>query len=795
MNNLHLESKPCANVKNIIKGDKYRITVLTESLFRLEYSEDGIFLDKPTQTVLNRDFSEVSYKLKDEGDFIEIITSNAKLYYNKQKFSTNGLNIKIYGTNMNYNSEWYYGKEAPNLGGTARTLDNVNGATELENGVISRNGFAVLDDSRSLIITEDYVKPRTNNTNDKDIYVFCHGHQYREALKDFYYLCGKTPLLPRFALGNWWSRYYRYSEESYMKLMDDFAREGIPFSVAVIDMDWHLVHIDKKYGSGWTGYTWNRELFPDPKRFLDNLHNRGMHITLNVHPAEGVRGFEDCYKAIGTHMGVDVDNEEPVEFDITNPKFMEYYFDDVHHPMEDEGVDFWWVDWQQGNTSKLEGLDPLWMLNHYHYLDNGRDGKRPMTFSRYAGPGSHRYPIGFSGDTHITWESLDFQPYFTATASNIGYGWWSHDIGGHMLGSMDEELEIRWYQFGVFSPIMRLHSSCNEFAGKEPWKFSMETHAVMNDFLRLRHRMIPYLYSMNYLASEGRPLMSPMYYDYPDEWDAYVVNNQYYFGTELLVAPITSKCIDGVNKAKVRVWLPKGTYFDIFNDTVYTGDRFINMYREKASMPVLAKAGAILPLTDEIYGQDFLNNPVNLTLSVYPGADNTFELYEDDGETLEYKNGHYAKIKLINDNSNGEFIIKKPEGDISVLPERRNIQIQFLATYDNVAKVYVGETEVEAVYAYDEKSHTFVVDIKDWDYTGDVKVVLARKHEIRPNDMQAAVYDILNAAEISYIEKEDVYRPIRDGRSKDYILSELSGRNINSDVRDAVIEQILACID
>lgn len=128
----------------------------------------------------------------------------------------------------------------------------------------------------------------------------------------------------------------------------------------------------------------------------------------------------------------------------------------------------------QGTNTKIEGLDPLWMLNHFHYLDSGRDGKRPMTFSRYAGPGSHRYPVGFSGDTHITWDSLDFQPYFTNTASNIGYGWWSHDIGGHMMGYRDEELEVRWYQYGVFSPINRLHSSNSRFSGKEPWKFSME---------------------------------------------------------------------------------------------------------------------------------------------------------------------------------------------------------------------------------------------------------------------------------------------------------------------------------
>ena len=114
-----------------------------------------------------------------------------------------------------------------------------------------------------------------------------------------------------------------------------------------------------------------------------------------------------------------------MEFDLTNPDFVDAYFD-MHHRMEAEGVDFWWLDWQQGGVTRQKGLDPLWMLNHMHYLDSGRGGNWPLTFSRYAGPGSHRYPVGFSGDTIVTWESLAFQPQFTATASNIGYGWGPH---------------------------------------------------------------------------------------------------------------------------------------------------------------------------------------------------------------------------------------------------------------------------------------------------------------------------------------------------------------------------------
>ncbi len=284
-------------------------------------------------------------------------------------------------------------------------------------------------------------------------------------------------MLPRFALGNWWSRYHPYSAAEYLELMDRFAADNVPLSVAVLDMDWHLVDIDPKYGTGWTGYTWNRDLFPDPPAFLEELHDRGLATSLNVHPAEGVHAHEERYAEVARRMHVDPESQQPVAFDPTDRTFLQTYFEALHHPLEDEGVDFWWLDWQQGGVTRIAGLDPLWLLNHFHYLDSGRDGRRPLTFSRYAGVGSHRYPVGFSGDTVISWASLDFQPYFTATASNVGYGWWSHDIGGHFFGVKDDELATRWVQLGVYSPILRLHSSLSPFNTKEPWRFGVEAEA------------------------------------------------------------------------------------------------------------------------------------------------------------------------------------------------------------------------------------------------------------------------------------------------------------------------------
>ena len=241
-------------------------------------------------------------------------------------------------------------------------------------------------------------------------------------------------------------------------------------------------------------------------------------------------------------MGVDPASGENLEFDLTDPDYMDAYFA-MHHDLEAEGVDFWWLDWQQGGVTRQPGLDPLWILNHMHYLDSGRDGRWPLTFSRYAGPGSHRYPVGFSGDTVITWESLAFQPQFTATASNIGYGWWSHDIGGHMFGYRDDE-ELR-KPAGTSLARSARSTACIRATRRSPARsranYTGDVRASMTASLRLRHAMLPYLYTMNYRAAfEGRPIVEPMYWQSPDTWASYEYPDEFRFGTELIVAPIVS---------------------------------------------------------------------------------------------------------------------------------------------------------------------------------------------------------------------------------------------------------------
>lgn len=792
-----IQARPECRKENIVEGAGYRISVLTAGLIRLEYAQHGVFEDRPTQVVWNRDLGACEYQVLDTGDFLEINTERIHLCYDKKPFSADGLSIEVKGGLLPSEKVWHYGEgvrlpEESRLWGTTRTLDGADGAIPLEEGLISTSGFALLDDSDSLIIREDgFVERRKEQ--ETDLYFWGYGTDYLTCIQDFYRLCGTTPMIPRYAFGNWWSRYHKYTEESYRELMERFTAEKIPFAVAVIDMDWHLVDLEEEYGSGWTGYTWNRQLFPDPEGFLKWLHEQGLHVTLNVHPADGVRAHEEMYEAMGRALGMDeaeLKKKVPIAFDVSDEKFMEAYFTYLHHPQEKAGVDFWWIDWQQGNLSKVESLDPLWMLNHYHFLDNGRDGKRPMTFSRYAGPGSHRYPIGFSGDTIISWKSLDFQPFFTASASNIGYGMWSHDIGGHTQGAKDDELSGRWVQFGVFSPIMRLHSTNNRFNSKEPWRYRLEVRTVMEDFLRLRHRMIPYLYTMNYRQyAERIPMILPMYYAYPREQEAYQVPNQYLFGTEMMVAAVTTPCIKSLQMAKTEVWIPQGEWYDIFTGLRYHGGRKMNLYRDITSIPVLARAGAIIPFQED-YMENAGENPKRLHIFVYTGENGQFTLYEDDNITNDYQKGRCVKTSYKWQEAEGCFSICSAEGEKALIPEKRDYMITFCGIRDaQVMGRLASEgslTEIET-----EKKENLSVLLRD--VPVDEAVVLSLK-DIVPTKKEIAdrCFRILERAEIEFALKEEIFDLIEAQEDEALLPGGLQAMGLNDDLYHALAEIITA---
>ena len=758
---LTLETSPVADPDAVVQGDRWRITVLTDGLIRLEWSEDGAFEDRASTFALRRELPVPEFEVVEGEAALEIVTERLRLVYDRGPFSPAGLSIQVRGDVSNYRSVWRYGEPARDLGGTARTLDDVDGRLPLGPGVVSRYGYAELDDSRSFLFTGDgWVSPRDGGGT--DIYVFAYGHDYAGALGAFYAVSGPQPVLPRWALGNWWSRYHAYSADSYLELLDRFEEERLPFSVAVLDMDWHRVgSVPSHHGSGWTGYSWERSLFPDPESFLAELHRRGLRVTLNVHPADGVRAYEDAYPAMAEALGRDTSGQEPIAFDPTDPEFLKAYLGVLHHRLEDQGVDFWWLDWQQGSYSRIAGIDPLWMLNHFHFLDSGRDHRRPLTFSRYAGPGSHRYPVGFSGDTIISWASLDFQPEFTATASNIGYGWWSHDIGGHLGGIRDDELATRWVQLGVFSPILRLHSSSNPFLVKEPWMYPAEAREAMGEALRFRHRLVPYLHTMNHrAATEGVPLVRPMYHLEPGDPRAYAVPNQFAFGSELIVAPITTPRDPVTLRGSVRAWLPAGRWTDIFTGTVYDGDRELELHRDGHTIPALLRAGGILPLAaaDDL---DATGNPERLELLVAPGADGELTLIEDDGTGATPEDIPIARTRIAL--RGGTVEIGAAEDPHGVLPRERT----WIVT---VAGLGVSET------VSGPPGEALRVELG----------------EGAPNSRSDALFEILNTAHWGHAEKLAAWRTLGSGLSTEAKLAELHAQGVPRALIGALAELLTA---
>jgi len=671
---IRFTGEPVANPDSVVISGQARFTVLTARLIRLEWSETGQFEDRGTYAFPTRRAPAPDFTARVEAGVLTIDTGALRLHYalDSGKFSAEDLSIHF---DLNGRPQtWTPGMSNPmNLRGTRRTLDVCEGDAALEEGLISRAGWALFDDSRSVVFNhqDGWVAARPDHGL-QDWYFFGYGHDYQAALTDYVQFGGRIPLIPRFVLGAWWSRYWAYSDQELRGLVCGFEEHNLPLDVLVVDMDWHTPH-------SWTGYTWNRELFPDPPAFLRWVHRRGLRTTLNLHPAEGVQAFEEIYPRFAQAIGVDPASGKPIPFRITDKEFVKHYFELLHHPMEDDGVDFWWMDWQQGETSEVKGLDPLPWINHLHFRDSTRRGRRGMLYSRWGGLGNHRYPIGFSGDTYVTWPALQFQSFFTATASNVAYGWWSHDIGGHMGDATQPELYARWVQYGALSPCLRLHGTKDPRTERRPWKYPDAACQAARSAFHWRYQLVPYLYTLARLAHDtGISPCRPMYYEYPEEDAAYAARYQYFLGDQMIAAPIVHPAHPETGMAAADVWIPQGTWIDYQTRESFNGPRWVRLVGDLNRIPMLMKAGAILPLAPPARTTDTLSKD-HLLLSVFPGTEGTFRLYEDDGVSQAFQEGQHEWTEIrtrVEGEDTWVVEVAPVEGRCTTLPEGRAYEIR-----------------------------------------------------------------------------------------------------------------------
>jgi alpha-glucosidase (family GH31 glycosyl hydrolase) len=679
------KNDPKANQNSTVHFGHARFTLLSPQLVRMEYSDTGEFEDKASLTFINRNLPIPAFTQNITANTMRITTQYLDITYvdDGKKFDEHNLHVDIKTLKKKVTSWLPNQIDKNNLKGTLRTLDQANGwnfEKNVEQGLLSRDGWVLIDDSNNLLfdanpdwnwVTARVQKNISRTQNNIDWYLLGYGTDYKKALYDYTQVAGKIPMPPKYAFGYWWSRYWIYNDSEVRERVQQFRDFSIPQDVLILDMDWHETYgfqgnnIELKPAEldpegqlkGWTGYTWNKHLFPQPEKFIQWTNTQHLKTALNLHPASGIPTMEEKHAEFAKKYGSNANTYIP--FTISEKKWASTYFETILKPMEQWGIDFWWLDWQQYTHDKIiPNLNVTGWLNYTFFSHMEKSNNRPMIFHRWGGLGNHRYPIGFSGDAHTNWETLDFETYFTATAANVGYGYWSHDIGGHISNGQttDGELYLRWIQFGVFSPILRTHASKISLIERRPWMFPQHFIA-MRDAIKLRYRLAPYIYTAaRHAYDTGVSIVHPLYYNFPHDDEAYRFKTQYMFGNDMLVAPITTPVNKNTQLAQKKIWLPKGEWFDFSSGTLLQGNTVITSHYALDEIPLLIKAGSIIPMTNDVNNLQEKTNTTILTIIPGGNIDNntnntdnntkntsSTELYNDDETSSAYQRGEFTR--------------------------------------------------------------------------------------------------------------------------------------------------------
>lgn len=712
-----------ANQANIIKGEKYRFTILTDRLIRMEYSEDGIFEDRITSLVLNRNMPVVKYEMEDRDNLLLIRTKYFVLTYQKNKpFKGNNINqmSNLRVELRNSNRIWYYGHpEARNYGAPNFSIDDNNGKLTLSKGLYSLDGFVSIDDSNSDILLSDGNFTKRNNKS-IDIYLFMYLKDFGYCLQDYYALTGYPPLIPRYAFGNWWSKNEEYTEASLKELIEQFEVNEIPLSVILLDKDWHLRDYDGKKIT--SGFTWDYKKYENPSELISYLHKKNIFLGLHVNPIEGIYPIENNFEQLNRLM--EKNDKGIIPFNTFDNNLINNYINYLISPLTNMNVDFFWLD-----IDSKSNVKDLLYLNQAHLKEANRNNKRYFGLSRNTMVAPHRYPVMYSGKTIANWDTLKVIPMYNASCINMGINLFSHDVGGYFKGTEDNELYTRFVQLGVFSPIVKFGADKGKYYKREPWKWNMKTYSIVKKYLKLRNRLIPYIYTESYKNHRyGMPLITPIFYKNPALYDDNLYRNSYYFGTELFISPIVSKKDYVMDRSIHRLYLPDGVWYDFFTGKKFIGNKkYISFYSEK-DYPVFAKAGAIIPLTSKEELNN-VNNPKNMEIQVFPGRSNSYKLYEDDGITNNYKKGDYI-ITDIEYNylpNNYNIIIRPIEGRSGIIDDTRNYKVVFRNTKaPSDVLVYLNDKKIEAkTYALEKD---FIVEVEDVSTVSQLSIICRGKN-------------------------------------------------------------------
>ncbi|RYX81201.1 DUF5110 domain-containing protein [bacterium] len=643
-----------------------RFTVVSPLCVRLEYAPNNGFVDAPTLFAINRGARDSAAKITRKGSGVSIETSQLRLSYQPDGKPFNATNLKVTFRGGNKSGSWQPGQSDPeNLGGPVSTLDFQNRALNLPPSLISRGGWGLIDDSGRPLLINDWIAPRPGGAppstegdvaknKDLDWYLFTYGDNYASALQAVGTISGKAAMPRKATLGSWNSRFTRLSADDYRQVVRDYDEHDFPLDVLVMDMDWHTQNATTGHihanNLGWTGYTWDRKLFPDPQGLLQEFKQKGIFVTLNDHPHDGIRDHEEMYPEFMKKLGQTPAKGNNPLFNAADKHYWDAFYETSHTALEKQGVDFWWLDWQQDYifpwVPGVPGLRHLQWLNELYFRESEKGGLRGQNYSRWGGWGDQRHPLQFSGDTTSNWQMLAFQVPFTSTSGNGACFYWAHDTGGFFGGTRNAEQYTRWTQFSGFTAALRVHSAGED---RRPWLWGKQGEDAMRTIYHLRSEMFPYLYtSVRECYDDMAPLVRPMYYSYPRDEAAYHAPGQFLFGDNVLIAPIVSPGVGPEHVAKQNVWFPQGSWYNIFSGEEFKGNTQALVTADIGEVPMYARGGVPIPM--QPYTARMGSTPIStLRVRCYPGANGqtgTYTLYEDDGRSSQYQRGGFAKTPL-----------------------------------------------------------------------------------------------------------------------------------------------------
>lgn len=713
-------NKSTANKDCIFKGEKYRITILTERLVRIEYNDNGIFEDNPTECIWYRNFSKPNFTVEDNNKILKITTKYFTLNYIKNKsfksskFSSNKpLSIMLNDTGK----YWYY--DHPEV----RKYETISSGIDIKNkknSLYSLDGFVSIDDSKSSIILENGTFKKRDN-NDIDTYVFMYGKDFYYCLNDYFMITGYPPLVPKYALGNWWSKDEFYSEIDVSRFIKKFEDNNIPISVFILNK-WQM---DNNYQ--FTSF------YKDFKSMVDYIKSKKIKLGLQLFDHLDFKSNTDAFNKIKTYLTLDKNGNIP--FNLYDSRTIDAYLKLLIHPLSDLGVDFYSIESKNKNIN----LERLNILNHYLYKDNfKKENKRHLISSYNSSLIPHRYPILYSGKIDVSWDSLKKIPAYNVSATHMGVSFLSTDIGGSNGGVEDNELFTRFVQLGVFSPILRLGSDEGKYYKREPWKWGLKTKQITTEYLNLRYKLIPYIYTESYKYFKyGKPLLEPIYYRYPQFYDDLIYKDDYFFGSNFFISPITTKKDYVMNRVIHKLYMPKGIWFDFFTGKRYKGDKKYTTFYKDEEYPVFVKAGSIIPMSLNKFND--ISSPKDMEIQVFPGDSNTYSIYEDDGETNNYLNGEYliTNIEYLYKKNSYSLTILPVQGKTGCIPKTRNYKIRFRNTkpINNISS-YVGNTKI--LNNYYRENNDLVIEVSEIPTNQQLTIILSGQ------DMEIDALRIIN---------------------------------------------------